>query len=202
MRLYGWPLIMRMEGIARRSPQLPAGMRTLERLMWPFSIPGISWLTGGMALPRDVFDNLRNKDWSKLRKQSLRDRQTYRRDLERVVKVGTLFGFLETQPAMLRMVHAPPPISGELFSIELWTAIITLAGALASALTVVGTRSLGRLNRVTPYIGATLAPLGLYLLCLLIAERLLFDTPESSGRCRGCSRGGHPRRTTRKRWFS
>jgi hypothetical protein len=182
-----WPMLLQMESVAKTAPPLtPKDHRRFKlraRVFHGFAlvfghIPGMGSVGQAAAEFRDVFDAWLDGDWGVVRKKSLEAREIYRRILERVVLAVGVFAVLELQPLVLRIVHSPPAGLGGRFSIELWTAIISLAGALASAGSVAGAPVWGKtLDRVAPYVGGVLGPLGLYLLSVLIAERLLFDLP-------------------------
>jgi hypothetical protein len=139
---------------------LPALSGTIGRI--------VESMTGGVE---DVLKN----DWRAVRRRSLQARLAFRRNLESLVIVVAVFGFLEFQPAVLRVLHARPAITPGFFSFELLTAIITLAGGVASMMSLNGGRWFGTtITRVAPSIAAGVTALGFYLACLLIAERLLF----------------------------
>jgi hypothetical protein len=186
-----WPLIMELEWADRVAVKLVPEvreavvkrMRTLKTVV-SFASP-LAPIFGPFLFLSGLWRDLGNivelwaeKDWKSLRQKSLRVRQNYRRALQGAVLGLLFFGFLELQPLILRFVHDPPVVTSAVPSIEFWTAVISLVAAIASILSVNGAGGRGAsLARVAPYVGAVLGPLSLYLVCLLIAERLLFDIP-------------------------
>ncbi len=186
-----WPEILRDERVDRaRAPIPPAVQRRWKRRLSAARI--VASLTGLLSfvpIVSDTFtrlvdfmsstlDDFLRKDWRALRRKSLQSRLAFRRSLEWLVTAIAIFGFLELQPEIIRFVRSGPIVGRDFFSIELWTAVITFAGAVASMISLNGGKWLGvTMARIAPAAAAAITAIGFYLFCMLIAQRLLFDAP-------------------------
>jgi hypothetical protein len=179
-RMLFWPFVMQAE-MATKTTDVPANTRArverYARLVGTMASAMPGWIGSMLADLGEIARAILDKDWRRLHQESYGAREAFRHRLDLLIVALLIFAFLEAQPIMLRWVHAGPAFAPALSSLEFWTGIITLAGALASVATVAGTGGLGVLTRIVPLVAAVLGPVGVYLACLLAAEWTLSYIP-------------------------